>query len=86
MLTALVALVLAVAALAALLFALLVVGIRNEPHDELRSHAPGPIAAMSRRMLGVYVGRLGDAETPHEEACLAGHGHATTHSEEGDAR
>jgi hypothetical protein len=86
MLTALIALVLAVAVLAAILFAVVVAGIRNEPHAELRHHAPGPIAALSRRMLGVYVSKSGDVYTPHEEPCLAGHGHATPQNKEGDAR
>jgi hypothetical protein len=86
MLTALVVLILAVAILAAILFAVVVVGIRNEPHAKLRRHAPGPIAALSRRMLGVYVSKPGDVYTPHEEPCLAGHGHATPRNKEGDAR
>ncbi|MBO0801675.1 MAG: hypothetical protein J2P25_01165 [Nocardiopsaceae bacterium] len=58
MLTALIAIVFAVAALtaiAAIIFAVVVIGIRNEPHAELRRDAPGPIAAISRRVLGVYV-------------------------------
>jgi len=88
MLTALIALVFVVASLAAILFALVVAGIRNEPHAELRSHAPGLIAAMSRRVLGVHVARSDDVHASHEEPCLVGqgHGHATTHDKEGDAR
>lgn len=86
MLIALIALVFAVAALVVILFAVVVVGIRNEPHAELRGHAPGPIAALSRRMLGVYVARLDDVHTSPEELCLAAHGHSATQNEEGDAR
>lgn len=68
MLTALIALVFAIAALAAILFVLVVVGIRNEPHDEMRSHAPGLIAAMSRRVLGVYIGRPDEVDALTNEA------------------
>ena len=68
MLTALIALVFAVAALAAILFVFVVAGIRNEPHDELRSHAPGLIAAVSRRLLGVYVGRSDEVPTTETAA------------------
>jgi hypothetical protein len=84
MLTVVIALVFAVTALAALLFAVVVVGIRNEPHARLRSHAPSPLAAMSRRMLGVYVPTSADPHEAHEEVCLTSH--ATTHREEGDVR
>jgi hypothetical protein len=86
MLIALLALVFVIATLAAILFAVVVTGIRNEPHAELRSHAPGLIAALSRRMLGVYVSKPGEVDTPHEEPCLAGHRHAAIQNEEGDAR
>jgi hypothetical protein len=82
MLTVVIAVAFAVAALAALLFAVMVIGIRSEPHAELRRHAPGPIAAVSRRMLGVYVGTPTDDQEPTQEACLTGH--ATTNTEEGD--
>lgn len=68
MLTALITLAFAVAALAATLFVLVVVGIRNEPHDEMRSHAPGLIVAMSRRVLGVYVGRPDEVDALTTEA------------------
>lgn len=61
MLTEFVLLVLAVAVLVVLVFALVVIGIQSEPRTELSSRAPGSIAAISRRILGVYVGRPGDA-------------------------
>jgi hypothetical protein len=56
MLTAALVLVLALAALGLLFFSALLIGMRNEPaHGNLTTNAPSPLAAMTRRMLGVSV-------------------------------
>jgi hypothetical protein len=75
MLIAVLALVGALAAIAAFLFAVVVVGIRQEPSDqELSSRASGPVAVLVRRLLGVHVRRPADANANDDrEACLAGH-------------
>lgn len=75
MLIAVIALVLALAVLAALLLVAVVVGIRSEPpQQELRTRAPGLVAALVRRMLGVYVGKPTKAAADEDrEHCLAGY-------------
>jgi hypothetical protein len=74
-LIAVIALVVALAAIAALLLVAVVVGIHQEPsHQELRSRPSGPVAAIVRRLLGVYIRKPADAEADDDrEACLAGH-------------
>lgn len=74
MLTAVIALVFALAALAAVLFVAVVVGIHREPsHRELSSRPSGPVVAMVRRLLGVYVQKPADAEADEDrEECLTG--------------
>jgi len=73
MLTVLILLVLAVAAFVLLLLAVAVAGIRQEPpRERLSSKAPGPLSAMVRRLLGVYVRRPADTDVSRE-TCLAGH-------------
>lgn len=48
--------VLALAAVALVLFVALVVGMRNEPaYDRLNARAPGPLATLTRRLLGASV-------------------------------
>jgi hypothetical protein len=58
MLTALILVVFVVVVLVLLLLAVVVVAIRQEPRDvEMSNVAPSLIAAMVRRLLGVYVRR-----------------------------
>lgn len=75
MLTAVLATAAALAAIAAFLFVAVVVGIRQEPSDqELTSRASALIAAITRRLLGVYVRKPFDAEAAEDrEPYLAGH-------------
>jgi hypothetical protein len=76
MLTALIALTLAVLALALLLLSVVAAGIRHEPPAaELSTRAPSPVAAVARRVLGLYVYRPrpivpGDDRRP--DGCLSG--------------
>ena len=56
MLTVLILTVFAAAALVLILLFVVVIAIRQEPRDTgLTSVAPSPVAAMVRRLLGVYV-------------------------------
>jgi hypothetical protein len=75
MLTAVIALVFALAAIAVVLFVAVVVGIHREPsYRELSSRPSGPAAAMVRRLIGVYVQKLADAEANGDrKECLTGH-------------
>ena len=58
MLTGLILVVLAAGALTLVLLAVVVVAVRQEPRDtEMSKVAPSVIAAMVRRLLGVYVRR-----------------------------
>jgi hypothetical protein len=58
MLTVLISVVFAAAALVLSLLSVVVIAIRQEPRDsELTYVAPSPVAAMVRRLLGVYVRR-----------------------------
>jgi hypothetical protein len=58
MLTVLILVVLAAAALTLILLAVVVVAIRQEPRDmEMNKVAPSAIAAVVRRLLGVYIRR-----------------------------
>ena len=83
MLIAVIALIFAVFVLALVLFAVMVAGIKIEPpHEELSSKAPSLIAAITRRLLGVYVGKPTNADD--REMCLAGHG--TGRNEDGEGR
>ena len=67
------ALVFALAAFAAVVFVAVVVAIRSEPHYRMVTKAQRPLAAMVRRLLGVYVGRSADAEDRDDrEECLTG--------------
>lgn len=82
MLTAVIVLVPTMIILALVLFAVVVAGIKAEPpQEELSSKAPNLIAAITRRLLGVYVSKPTDAD---REACLAGCG--TGQSEDGEGR
>jgi NADH:ubiquinone oxidoreductase subunit 6 (subunit J) len=83
MLIAVIVLVFVMTVLALVLFAVVVAGIKTEPpHEELGSKAPSLIAAVTRRLLGVYVSKPTDADD--REVCLAGYG--TGQSEDGEGR
>lgn len=68
------ALVFAVAVLAVVIFVAVVVGIHSEAPCQMSIRPPGPLAALVRRMLGVYVGKPADTDTVGEdrEECLTG--------------
>lgn len=67
------ALVLALAIAAVVVFVAVVVSIHSEPRDQMTVTPQGPLAAMVRRLLGVYVGRPGDAGADgNREECLTG--------------
>jgi len=68
------ALIFAVAFLAVVGFVAVVVGIHSEPrHQEMTTQPQGPLAAMVRRLLGVYVGKPTDADADDDrEECLTG--------------
>ncbi len=77
--------ILALAAVALVLFVALVVGMRSEPtYDQLSNRAPSPLAALTRRMLGVSVRKptegqaVADLDTP-PEPWFAGAGYTPTH-------
>ena len=64
----------ALAVFAAVVFVAVVVAIHSEPHYRMVTKAQRPLAAMVRRLLGVYVGKPADADTDAEdrEECLTG--------------
>ena len=67
------ALVFAGAILALVVFVAVVVGIHSEAPVQMSTRPRGPLAAMVRRMLGVYVGKPADTDTDdHREECLTG--------------
>jgi hypothetical protein len=73
MLTALILFVFAVVALGLVMLAAVIAGLRSErPDERLSRRAPGPLSAMVRRLLGVYVRRPADTDAFREE-CLAVH-------------
>jgi NADH:ubiquinone oxidoreductase subunit 6 (subunit J) len=67
------ALVFALAVFALVVFVAVVLGIHSERHQRrLTTKAQGPVGAMVRRLLGVYVGKPNDAITDDREECLTG--------------
>jgi hypothetical protein len=68
------ALVFAIAVLALIVFVAVVVGIHSEAPYQMSTRPRGLLAAMVRRMLGVYVGKPADTDTGdhREECCLTG--------------
>jgi hypothetical protein len=73
MFTALITLVIIAEALVLVVLAVVVAAIRREtPTAELSSQAPGLMAALVRRLLGVGVRRPDPASEQREE-CFAGH-------------
>jgi hypothetical protein len=76
MLAALLFVAAAMALIVVLLLAVVIAGIRQEPANaEMISRAPGAIAALARRLLGVYVRRpdVHDVDG-HRCSCLTGQG------------
>jgi len=66
------ALIFLLAVLALVVFFAVVVGIHSEPHHEMATRAPRPLAAMVRRLLGVYVAKPADMNSDDREECLTG--------------
>jgi hypothetical protein len=67
------ALVFALAFLAVAVFAAVVVGIRSEPRRQMATRPQRPLAALVRRLLGVYVGKPADTDPDdNREECLTG--------------
>jgi hypothetical protein len=67
------ALVFTLAVVALVVFVAVVAGIHSEPRYQLPTKAQGPLAAMVRRLLGVYVGKPADTDADDSrEECLTG--------------
>ena len=67
------ALVLAVAVLAVVIFIAVVVGIHSEAPYQMSTTPRGPLAAVVRRLLGVYVGKPANKDAnDNREECLTG--------------
>jgi len=67
------ALVFALAIFAVVVFVAVVVGIHSERHyREMTSKPQGPVGAMVRRLLGVYVAKPTDTVTDDRKECLTG--------------
>ena len=67
------ALVLALAGLATVVFVAVVVAIHSEPHYRMTARAQRPLAAIVRRLLGVYVGESAEVDDADDrEPCLTG--------------
>ena len=63
----------ALAVFAAVVFVAVVVGIRSEPRNQMTTQAHRPLAAVVRRLLGVYVSKTTDANAAdNREDCLTG--------------
>lgn len=72
-LTIALALVFVLAIIAVVVFVAVVVGIHSEPRGQMTSTAQRPLAAMVRRLLGVYVGKPTDTDAnDNREECLTG--------------
>jgi len=71
--TIILVLVFALAFFVGIVFTAVVVGIRSEPRNQMTTRAHGPLAAMARRFLGVYVSKPTDANVGDDrEECLTG--------------
>jgi hypothetical protein len=67
------ALVFVLAIFAVVVFVAVVVGIHSERHHrEMTTKPHGPVGAMVRRLLGVYVAKPTDTVTDDREKCLTG--------------
>lgn len=71
--TIVLALVSALTVFALIIFVAVVVGIRSEPRNQMTTQAHRPLAAVVRRLLGVYVSKTTDANAADDrEDCLTG--------------
>jgi hypothetical protein len=71
--TIVLALIFLLIVVAVVVFVAVVVGIRSEPRYQMTTRAQRPLAAMVRRMLGVYVARPADDDADEDrEECLTG--------------
>ncbi len=67
------AVVAGLAAMAAIVFVAVVVAIHAEPRNQMATKPHGPLRAMVRRLLGVYVSESADAATDgNRQECLTG--------------
>jgi hypothetical protein len=67
------ALIFVLIVLAVVVFVAVVIGIHSEPHHQMTTTAQSPLAAIVRRLLGVYVGKPTDTDPyDHREECLTG--------------
>jgi hypothetical protein len=67
------AVVFALAALAVIVFVAVVLAIHSEPNNQMTTRAQSPLAAVVRRLLGVYVGKPAKTDAnDNREECLAG--------------
>jgi NADH:ubiquinone oxidoreductase subunit 6 (subunit J) len=71
--TIVLALVFALAVLVLTIFVAVVVGIRSEPRNQMTTQAHRPLAALVRRLLGVYVSKTTEANAADNRGdCLTG--------------
>jgi hypothetical protein len=68
------ALVATLAVLAVVVLVAVIIGIHSEPSRQMATQARGPLSAMVRRLLGVYVARPNNADPTSDdrEECLTG--------------
>ena len=67
------ALVFALAILAGIVFVVVVVAIHSEPRNRMTTKPQGPLTAMVRRLLGVYVRESAEEDARDDrEECLTG--------------
>jgi hypothetical protein len=67
------AVIVVLAVFVAVVFAAVVIGIHSEPHFQMTTKAHRPLAAMVRRLLGVYVAKPANTDADdNREECLTG--------------
>lgn len=67
------AVILVLAVFAVVVFAAVVIGIHSDPHFQMTTKAHRPLAALVRRLLGVYVAKSANTDTDDSrEECLTG--------------
>ena len=73
------ALVLVGTVLAVVILVTVIVGIHSEAPYQMSTGPQGPLSAIVRRLLGVYVSKPADTDTADDdrEDCLTGNGNAT---------
>jgi hypothetical protein len=70
--TIVLALVFALAVVAAVVFVAVVIAIHSERRDQMATRAQRPLAALVRRLLGVYVAKPTEADSGDRAECLTG--------------